>query len=167
MQSKAQSHNLLFGSEDIFPAEIGIQIPDEIKQARPKTQEAFVEYLRSSSSSGLLLTARVVAMQIISQFAKAMPEVAGMKADLPELSLSPEYSIYDHMERLRYLEMQIPDDEYGSLSELLKTALPFVENGHPDERHTIFRGKMAYNAIGVVYGGGRDDKVTSLLSQIS
>lgn len=159
MQAKSQHHNLLFGDEEILPINLGMDMPEAAKEARPKMQDAFVEFWKGSGSSGLLLTSRLVALQIIAELAKAMPHVSGLKADLPELSVDTEYTVYDHMERLRFIDVEIPEGEHKTLNELMVSTLPFLDNGHPDERHTLFRGKTAYNAIGVVYAGGRTDKV--------
>lgn len=70
-----------------------------------------------------------------------------------------DYSLYDHLERLRYLEVEAPEQETKSLRDVFQTALPGLEAFITDERHAMLKGKMAYNAYGVVYNGGRDDKV--------
>lgn len=70
-----------------------------------------------------------------------------------------DYSLYDHLERLRYLEVEAPAQETKLLRSVFQTALPGLEAFITDERHATLKGKMAYNAFGVVYNGGRDDKV--------
>jgi import receptor subunit TOM20 len=44
------------------------------------------------------------------------------------------------------------------LSNVLKTALPDLEQFSMDERHVTLLGKMYYNSFGVHYGTGREDK---------
>jgi len=47
------------------------------------------------------------------------------------------------------------------LAKVLATAVPGLEQFVTDERHATLLGKMAYNAYGVCFGGGRDDKPPS------
>ncbi|KAH8113219.1 MAS20-domain-containing protein [Phellopilus nigrolimitatus] len=159
-RSNVQSQDLLFNEKNPLPTEFAIDIPLSTKEARPKAQDAFANYWRSSGSSGLLLVARFVSMQIIAELAKALPQAAGMKAQLPEMCIGGEYSVYDHIERLRFVDVSLPDDEHKTLKDLLLATLPFLEDAHSDERHAVFRGKMAYNAIGVCLAEGRDDEST-------
>lgn len=70
-----------------------------------------------------------------------------------------DYTLYDHLERLRYLEIEVPEQETNLLRSVFETAIPGLESFITDERHATLKGKMAYNAYGVVYNGGRDDKV--------
>lgn len=71
-----------------------------------------------------------------------------------------DYSLYDHLERLRYLEVEAPAQETKLLRSVFQTALPGLEAFITDERHATLKGKMAYNAYGVVYNRGRDDRVS-------
>ncbi|KAI5124957.1 hypothetical protein M0805_007384 [Coniferiporia weirii] len=160
-QCNIRSQDLLFNDTNPLPAEFAIDIPQSAKETRPKAQDAFADYWRKSTSSGLLLVARLVAMQIVAELAKALPQAMGMKAELPEISINSEYTLYDHMERLRFVDATLAEDEHDTLNELLLATLPFLENAHTDERHAVFRGKMAYNAIGVCLGQGRDNKPDS------
>jgi len=70
-----------------------------------------------------------------------------------------ENSDYDHMERLRYVDTEVTQEERTLLSNVLAAALPGLERLLGDDRHDILKGKMRYNSIGVSFGGGRDDKV--------
>lgn len=72
---------------------------------------------------------------------------------------SGDYLLADHMERLRYLEVKPSAEELPLLVDVLQTALPGLEQFVTDERHATLLGKMAYNAFGVCFGSGRDDKV--------
>lgn len=70
-----------------------------------------------------------------------------------------ENSDYDHMERLRYVETEVTQEERTLLSDVLAAALPGLERLLGDDRHDILKGKARYNSIGVAFNGGRDDKV--------
>ena len=69
------------------------------------------------------------------------------------------YGASDHLERLRFLEGDVSDEEVRALRAVLGAALPGLENSVLEDRHAILVGKMAYNSIGVCPDGGRDDKV--------
>lgn len=70
-----------------------------------------------------------------------------------------ENSDYDHMERLRYVDTEVTQEEKTLLSDVLASALPGLERLLGDDRHNIIKGKMRYNSIGVGFNGGRDNKV--------
>ena len=72
---------------------------------------------------------------------------------------SDENSDYDHMERLRYVDTEVTQEEKTLLSNVLAAALPGLERLLGDDRHDTLKGKMRYNSIGVSFNGGRDDKV--------
>ena len=75
-----------------------------------------------------------------------------------------EYLLADHIERLRYLEL-VPDATgIKHLAQVLECALPGLEQFVTEERHATLLGKMAYNAYGVYFNGGRDDKVSQPIS---
>ena len=158
MQCGTQSHDLLFSDKSPLPPEIAVDLPQAALD-RPKTQDAFAEFWRQKSSSGMLLVARLVALQIIAELAKTLPQAAHMSAELPELSVSGPYTVYDHLERLRFVDVNLPEGEYSTFKSLLLATLPFLEDVHSDERHAMFRGKIAYNSIGIYYGEGREDRV--------
>ena len=69
------------------------------------------------------------------------------------------YSVQDHLERLRFTEGNVTDEEVKLLREVLGSALPGLEQSILEDKHAILVGKMSYNAIGVCPNGGRDDKV--------
>jgi import receptor subunit TOM20 len=69
------------------------------------------------------------------------------------------YTLFDHMERVRYLELNGKEQEAEHLREILKANLQGLEDFVTDERYTVLVGKMAYNAYGISPAGGRDDKV--------
>ena len=70
-----------------------------------------------------------------------------------------ESTDYDHMERLRYVDTEVTQEERTLLSNVLAAALPGLERLLGDDRHDTLKGKIRYNAIGVCFNGGRDDRV--------
>lgn len=82
------------------------------------------------------------------------PEMRG--GDAPA---NDENSDYDHMERLRYVDTEVTQEEKTLLSNVLASALPGLERLLGDDRHDILKGKMRYNSIGVSFDSGRDNKV--------
>jgi mitochondrial import receptor subunit TOM20 len=70
-----------------------------------------------------------------------------------------EFGMYEHLERLTSTETEVSEEENKLLAKVLETALPGLDQFLNDERHTMLKGKMRYNAIGICYNGGRDDKV--------
>ena len=161
VQAGTQHHNFLFGQEPILPPEL-MGPANQQSSKRPEVQTAFIETYRKSGNTGLLLTARFIALQFMAELAKQIPQLSGLKSDLNEWSLDPEYTLLDHVERLRYIEVAVQAGEHEILQTLVQSAMPFAGEMHTMEKHTILRGKVAYNAIGVCYAGGRDDKVYSI-----
>ena len=156
VKSKIQSQNLLFGLESPLPAEIA---PPASNADRNKAQVAFVDYLKRVKKSFPLLVARFIARQVAVETSKMMPHPGLLTAELPEVD-GGDYTLYDHSERLRYLEMNASEEEMKLLRQVLHTALPGLEQFVTDERHAMLLGKMAYNSYGVCFSGGRDDKVS-------
>ncbi|KAG8716240.1 hypothetical protein FRC11_006634 [Ceratobasidium sp. 423] len=172
MASRIQSQNVLFGLDPPLPPN-----PSEPEQPktetelveRRKSQEDFVETLRKTGATRALLVARFIASMVAEQSAKLGAAVNpssknSSPADLfglPEPEGDPTtYSFYDHVERLRYLE--IPEtpvelDEVNALKKVMKNAMAGLEEFVGD-RYPLLKGKMAYNVIGVAFGAGRDDK---------
>ena len=70
-----------------------------------------------------------------------------------------ENSDYDHMERLRYVDTEVTQEERTLLSNVLAAALPGLERLLGDDRHDTLKGKIRYNSVGVCFNGGRDDRV--------
>ncbi|KAG8759535.1 hypothetical protein FRC12_009732, partial [Ceratobasidium sp. 428] len=122
--SKTQSQNTLFGLEPPLPS-----IPGDDEEQKPKTeeelaarrkaQEDFVELLRTTGVTRSLLVARFIACMIAEQSVKlgaAVPDSPPSKSSKSPSSAAlfgiPEaegdstvYSFYDHIERLRFLEI--------------------------------------------------------------
>jgi len=160
VRAKVQSQNLLFGLDPVLPAELDNGVSELTKPERDRAQTLFADYINTSGKSAPLLVARFVARQVAIETAKMMPTKTGpLAAELPEGgNKDSAYSYYDHMERLRFIDGKVSDEETKMLKDVLAAALPGLEQSLSTERHAMYLGKMAYNAIGVCYGGGRDDK---------
>ncbi|KAG9018835.1 hypothetical protein FRB90_009122 [Tulasnella sp. 427] len=148
-------HMLLFGSEltGILQS-LNVSAPDAAKQeARKAAQEKLAKYFQEHGKSGILLVARFLARMVAEETKKLATAGGG-------LSASQEYSLYDHVERLRYLEFS--EDQWSEqkdlLSEVLKLSADGLEEFLKDERYGLLLGKMAYNGVGVSFGSGRDGK---------
>lgn len=173
-RSKHQSQNLLFGRESVLPPALLplADIPGS-SENRNAAQTAFVNFLKSNGKSLPLLVARFAARQgrflagflwkclqltpptVEAEIGKMVPQE--MRAgDAPA---NDENSQYDHMERLRYVDTEVAQEERTLLSDVLAAALPGLERLLGDDRHDIVKGKIRYNSIGVCFNGGRDDKV--------
>jgi len=173
---KAESQTLLFGPEYAIPVELNPNQDPEGAKKREDVQAAFTRSVRdkregeSESGGGAgaqaLLVARFVARQVVNETVKLLPKdhplgVAQQReadADADEW-MTKGYTLFDHMERVRYLELGEKEAEAEQLRAILKANLPGLEDFVTDERYTVLIGKMAYNAYGISYSGGRDDKV--------
>lgn len=69
------------------------------------------------------------------------------------------YSLFDHLERLRFIDTEVSEEERLLLAKVLETGLPGIEALLQDDRYASLRSKIRYNIIGVFYETGRDDKV--------
>ncbi|KAF5388439.1 hypothetical protein D9615_000678 [Tricholomella constricta] len=158
--NQSQSHNLLFTTESPLPAEISATpVTPTAIEARHKAQEKFIEYIKKEGRAAPILVARFIARQVALETSKMVEggKKTTEKSDFTDAE-GGEYLLADHIERLRYLEVKPPAEELPLLVEILQTALPGLEQFVTDERHATLLGKMAYNAYGVSFGGGRDDK---------
>ncbi|KAI0314802.1 hypothetical protein OF83DRAFT_1135181 [Amylostereum chailletii] len=157
-KSKAQSQNLLFGAEPPVPLEIGSMMPPEAAATREKAQDDFVKFIKESGRAAPMLVARFIARQVAAEVAKMVPADGDNSTNPADELSSGDYSLYDHVERLRFLELDLPEGEAKPFREVLQSALPGLEQFVTDERYATLKGKMSYNAYGVTYSGGRDDK---------
>ena len=163
--SQNQSHRLLFSSDPPLPAEF--PVPPEIKEARRSAQIKLVESLKKENRASPLLLARFVARQVTVELQKIIETTmpGTKKNNVVEDDFTDSdgtdhgFGIGDHIERLRYLEIAPDKKEIALLSNVLQLALPGMEGFLPEERYAILSGKMTYNAFGVSYNGGRDDRV--------
>jgi import receptor subunit TOM20 len=162
-KARAQYHTLLFAPGPALPAELqdadGVppEARAELDAARSAAQARFAAFLAAGDARARTvphLLARFIGRQVGLETAKMMPGggaggAAG--ADLPPVDERSglEYSLWDHVERLRFLDVVVPADEQAVMRELLQTALPGLEGFLNDERHAVLKGKIMYNAIGV------------------
>ncbi|KAK9727439.1 mitochondrial import receptor subunit tom20 [Basidiobolus ranarum] len=68
-----------------------------------------------------------------------------------------EYSAWDHLERLKYLEIvptEKEEQELQAMRDLLSTKVPGMEEFLNDERFLLLKGKMMYNAVGITNQDG-------------
>lgn len=130
--------------------------PDEAKQAaRKAAQERLAQYFQEHDKAGIMLVARFLARMVAEETKKLAAAGAGAPM------AAQEYSLYDHMERLRYLEFSEDQwlEQKEILSEVLKLSAEGLEEFLKEERYGLLLGKMAYNGVGVTFDAGREDKV--------
>ncbi|KZS98039.1 SET domain-containing protein [Sistotremastrum niveocremeum HHB9708] len=160
-QAAAQHHKLLFSLEPAIPSAAQEETPEATKKRRDAQEEWLksMEGHKTSSTSGPLLVARFLARQVSAETAK-MNSATGRAPQLAvaQEDTSSQYSLYDHIERLRYLELSGTEKDSAALRKVLATAMEGLQEFVTDDRYATLRGKMAYNCIGVCYSGGRDDK---------
>ncbi|KAJ3488799.1 hypothetical protein NLI96_g2584 [Meripilus lineatus] len=158
-KSKAQSDNLLFGLEPVLPAELDSGLGRLTQGERDKAQTKFVSHLESQGKLAPLLVARFVARQVAIETGKMNPhKPTSSPADLHALvDGEDDYGLYDHMERLRFIEANPTEEDTKVLCDVLATALPGLDKSL-EGQHSKYLGKMNYNAFGVVFENGRDDK---------
>ncbi|KAI0368072.1 MAS20-domain-containing protein [Pilatotrama ljubarskyi] len=155
--------NMLFTLEPVLPPELDNGMNALTVDQRNKAQEPYTEYITAKAKQANLLAARFVAKQIALEAVKLLPKKSSpMQEELEELGDGKDtYNIGDHFERLRFVQGHITNEEVKLLGAVLGSALPGVEQSVTEERLAVLVGKMAYNAIGVCPGGGRDDRPVS------
>jgi mitochondrial import receptor subunit TOM20 len=126
---------------------------------------AFANFVKESKKTWPLLVARFAARQIATEIGKltqqTSPEQAAYLA-IPDFLIkgSPaEYALGDHFERLRYVDIEFPEDESKVVQAVFNNSLPGLDEFLTNERYGIMHSKVAYNAIGVAFSGGREDRV--------
>ncbi|KAH0587953.1 hypothetical protein H2248_006698 [Termitomyces sp. 'cryptogamus'] len=154
--NKTQSHNLLFTSESPLPPALGQPLSAEGRAARLKAQERYIALLKKEKRAAPVLLGRFIARQIAVETAK-MSNLATPDSDFTN---AEGYLLADHIERLRYIDLKPSQEERHALVDVLQTALPGIENLVKDAYATLL-GKITYNAFGVCFGDGRDDKSVS------
>ena len=163
---KAESQLLLFGPEYAIPIELNPnQDPENVKK-REDAQMAFAHFIRESGKTQATLVARFIARQVINETLKLLPNHPSNSTTPSQAAAAADnewttngYSLFDHMERVRFLELSGKEGEAEQLRSIMKANLPGLEEFVTDERYTVLTGKMAYNAYGISPSGGRDDKV--------
>lgn len=157
---RAESQTLLFGPEYAIPAELNPanQDPEAVKK-RQDAQIAFARFVRESGRAQVMLVARFMARQVVNETVKLLPTGHRSAPTQTDEWTEHGYTLFDHMERVRFLELSGKEGEAEHLRAILKANLQGLEDFVTDERYTVLIGKMAYNAYGVSFSGGRDDKV--------
>ncbi|KAG6850624.1 hypothetical protein H0H93_010816 [Arthromyces matolae] len=151
-----QSHKLLFTTEPPLPPQMSPPMPAESQEARRQAQEKFVDYVKNEKRSVPLLVARFIARQVAVETSR-LAQAERQPSDFTDAD-GGEYQLADHIERLRYVENHPASEERLTLVDVLRTALPGLEQFVTEEGHATVAGKLAYNAFGVCFGTGRDDK---------
>ncbi|KAG8928705.1 hypothetical protein FRC02_006580 [Tulasnella sp. 418] len=156
-EAASQHHDILFGKglDTSKPQIVSEDADDLLEQATKRiAQEKIVKYTERSGKSGLLLVARF--------FARLVGEETKKLAN-PEPAVEQMYTLYDHVERLKYLE--IPESEWEDQQKLLADSFKQLHAGLDEfvkeDRYGTMLGKMAYNCIGVAFGSGRDGRPES------
>ncbi|KAL0580513.1 mitochondrial import receptor subunit tom20 [Marasmius crinis-equi] len=165
LAAKAQYHSLLFTLDRPLPADIPTEpiTPAQLEERR-KAQTQWIDYIKKKGQASPLLVGLFIARQVGLETSKLIPGATSPKGPGNEDFVDAEegeYLLADHIERLRYLEVQPPKEEVDLMTAVLQTVLPGLESFVTEERYATLLGKMAYNAFGVSYGGGRDDKPVS------
>ncbi|KZW03760.1 hypothetical protein EXIGLDRAFT_599478 [Exidia glandulosa HHB12029] len=151
-----QHHSFAFGIGSLIPQEPTPPPP----APRRAAQNAFAELVRSTGRLRPLLTLRLFAHQVMSETYKLLAGVTpAPPSGLPEADTS-DYTFADHVERLRFLELEAPVEEHVAMRAVFATALNTDDPAEvvTDERYDMLKGKVGYNAIGVAFGNGREDR---------
>ncbi|KAG6378570.1 hypothetical protein JVT61DRAFT_12835 [Boletus reticuloceps] len=160
VKSMTYSQGILFTLESPLPEQLIPEAANFSKDERDHAQAAFAEYIQKSGKSAPELMARVIARQVSIETAQMITSMGQSPLANPIAVLTDggDYTFNDHLERLRYLDVA-PFEEGGKLFEtVLKLAIPGLEHLATEERLSVYLGMMAYNAFGVCFDGGRDDK---------
>lgn len=157
---KAESQSLLFGPEYAIPIELNPNQDPETAKKREDAQTAFARFARDSGGIQFMLVARFIARQVVNETVKLLPASHPTRSSqVPDEWAANGYTLFDHMERVRYLELNGKEGGAEQLRVILKANLSGLEEFVTDERYTVLIGKMAYNTYGISPSGGRDDKV--------
>jgi len=116
-------------------------------------QEAFVAKLKEQGKLAPLLITKFIGRMVEDEHEKILRLMDGstvegqpkkVKTDLPEPEGDAEYSFWDHMERLRYLEiLPNPADQEvcKSIQDLLKVSVEGLEEFVAEEKYLTLKGK--------------------------
>ncbi|KAJ3879541.1 hypothetical protein F5051DRAFT_198076 [Lentinula edodes] len=164
--AKSQYYGLLFTLERPLPQEIPSE-PSTAEQLneRHKAQAQFANYLKNEmpGHAAPLLVAQFIARQVNAEMSKLISQTLSKttttadQADFTDAD-GGDYLLADHFERLRYVDVDLPKDGLKLLTAVLDSAMPGLDALATEERYATLLGKMLYNAYGVYYDGGRDDR---------
>ncbi|KAJ7068737.1 hypothetical protein C8F01DRAFT_1119141 [Mycena amicta] len=158
--AKTRWHTFLMTLDPPLPGILelgGLAINPAALDARRAAQVQLVSYLKKDSRIGALLVAQFIARQLtaVTKGQDTAGDFAG--ADLEE------YRIEDHVERWTTGPITPPEQEYALIVALLKATLPGLEAFLAEDSHKSLLGKLMFNAFGVCFGSGREDRPTSTL----
>jgi mitochondrial import receptor subunit TOM20 len=160
-KSQLQSQNMLFSLEPVIPA-ANLPAPEEgAREERDKAQQAYVNFLTHGAGAGKsasLLMARFICRQVGIQTKQVVAQLGGVvgpyTSELPEVDGGMEYSLWDHVERIRFIpDVEASEEENKLLKKVLNCALPGMDDFLVEDSHKTLKAKMMYNAIGVCFPG--------------
>lgn len=158
-------HNIYFGNESVLPPDLDDGTVNAVSaEARSSSQNAYFEWRKTKAKQAKqanVLAARFIGKQVALETQKLSKDKDGPLAkELSEMADGNDlYSVQDHLERLRFTEGHVTDEEVNVIRDVLGAALPGLEQSIMEDKHAILVGKMSYNAIGVTPNGGRSDRV--------
>ncbi|KAJ6616206.1 hypothetical protein B0H10DRAFT_2037831 [Mycena sp. CBHHK59/15] len=158
--AKTQWHSVLLTLDPPLPgvAELANLAPTPAAlEARRVAQAQLAAYLNKDKRVGTLLVAKFIARQLTASTNKTP---SGKDGDYAGAD-NGDYLIQDHVERWTTLAVTPPPGEHQLLASLLRHTLPGLETFISEESHKLLLGKIAYNAFGVCFGGGRDNRPAS------
>ncbi|RPD66738.1 MAS20-domain-containing protein [Lentinus tigrinus ALCF2SS1-7] len=155
--------NLYFALDPVLPPDLDMGMGAMTTDKRDAAQNVYLEWRKAKAKQANILGARFIGKQVALETQKMSKEKAGPLArEIEQMADGKDlYGISDHIERLRFVEGHVTDEEVKLLREVLGSALPGLEQSVQENNHAVLVGKMAYNAIGVCPNGGRDDKPAS------
>lgn len=161
IRAKSYSQGILFTLEPPLPEHLIPEAANFSSDERDRAQAAFAEYIKTSGKAAPELMARLIARQVSVETAQMMTAVGHSPLANANVVLTDggDYTFNDHLERLRYLEVASFDEGGKLFKVVLQLAIPGLEHLATEERLSVYLGMMAYNAFGICFGGGRDDKV--------
>ncbi len=159
MKLKTQSQSLLFGPEYAIPIELNPNEDPAFAEKREDAQLAFARFIQEFGRIHVTLVARFVARQVVNETVKLLPVGHPSVPTETEEWTKHGYTLFDHVERVRFLELNIREEEAEQLRAILKANLQGLEDFVTNERYAVLIGKMAYNTYGISFSDGRDDKV--------
>lgn len=119
-------------------------------EERRKVQEAFVAKLKEQGKLAPLLITRFIGRMVEDEHEKIvrLMDVEGqskkVKTGLPEPEGDAEYSFWDHMERLRYLEILPNPADQGvckTIQDLLRVSVEGLEEFVAEEKYLTLKGQ--------------------------
>ncbi|CAK5262874.1 unnamed protein product [Mycena citricolor] len=156
--AKSQWHSFLFTVDPPIPGvpEFAQLAPTpEGLEARREAQSKFAAYLNKDQKAVSSLVAKFIARQLT---AAGQPHA---EDDYAQADGAQKYAIEDYVERWTTGKGEPSEEEFGLLVNLMRNTLPGLEAFLPQDGHKSLCGKLAFNAFGVTFGEGREDRPAS------